>query len=216
MGFTVYNCRKDISNILITSQIRARFCYMEPGSGALDFGHSHDLGHEIFIILAGRVEFQISGDIKELGPGQMCYALTDEPHSVRVIGDEPVHMYLSVTPHIQPTHTFYDDEHKRQPPHFRPSSDYDTQTDSISPVEHLVDEHIEKTRAVAAQAQASAQVQEEQGAALRKALEAGDLEEATRLREAMWSPLLELFKSVNELAEGWNALSPGAGQVNTA
>ena len=216
MGFTVYNCRKDISNILITSQIRARFCYMEPGSGALDFGHSHDLGHEIFIILAGRVEFQISGDIKELGPGQMCYALTDEPHSVRVIGDEPVHMYLSVTPHIQPTHTFYDDEHKRQPPHFRPSSDYDTQTDSISPVEHLVDEHIEKTRAVAAQAQASAQVQEEQGAALRKALEAGDLEEATRLREAMWSPLLELFKSVNELAEGWNALSPRAGQVNTA
>ena len=216
MGFTVYDCRKDISNILVTSQIRARFCYMEPGSGALDFGHSHDLGHEIFIILAGRVEFQISGDIKELGPGQMCYALTDEPHSVRVIGDEPVHMYLSVTPHIQPTHTFYDDEHKRLPPHFRPSSDYDTQTDSTSPVEHLVDEHIEKTRAVAAQAQASAQVQEEQGAALRKALEAGDLEEATRLREAMWSPLLELFKSVNELAEGWNALSPRAGQVNTA
>ena len=144
MGFTVYDCRKDISNILVTSQIRARFCYMEPGSGALDFGHSHDLGHEIFIILAGRVEFQISGDVKELGPGQMCYALTDEPHSVRVIGDEPVHMYLSVTPHIQPTHTFYDDERKRLPPHFRPSSDYDTQTDSTSPVEHLVDEHIER------------------------------------------------------------------------
>ena len=216
MGFTVYDCRKDISNILVTPQIRARFCYMEPGSGALDFGHSHDLGHEIFIILAGRVEFQISGDVKELGPGQMCYALTDEPHSVRVISDEPVHMYLSVTPHIQPTHTFYDDEQKRLPPHFRPSSDYDTQTDSTSPVEHLVDEHIEKTRAVAAQAQASAQVQEEQGAALGKALEAGDLEEATRLREAMWSPLLELFKRVNELAEGWNALSPRAGRVNAA
>ena len=39
----------------------------------------------------------------------MCYALVDEPHSVRVLGDEPVYMYLSVTPHIQPTHTFFDD-----------------------------------------------------------------------------------------------------------
>ena len=74
MGFTVYDCREDIRNILVTPQIRARFCRMEPGPGSLDKFHTHDLGHEIFIILSGRVEFRISGVTKELGPGQMCYA----------------------------------------------------------------------------------------------------------------------------------------------
>ena len=216
MAFTVYDCRKDIRNILVTPQIRARFCYMESGSGELNFGHTHDLGHEIFIILSGRVEFQISGDVKELGAGQMCYALTDEPHSVRVVGDEPVHMYLSVTPHIQPTHTLYDEDLNRLPPWFRPSRDYDTQTDSTTPVEQLVDQHVETTRAVAALAQTSARIQEEQAAALKKALEAGDMEEATRLREAMWWPLLDLFKKVNEMADGWNTLSPIAGEVDAA
>ena len=92
MGFEVYDCRRDIRNILVLPQIRARFCRLEPGTGSLDAWHTHDLGDEIFIILSGRVEFKINGEVKEVGPGQMCYALTDEPHSVRVLGDEPVYM----------------------------------------------------------------------------------------------------------------------------
>ena len=123
MGFEVYDCREDIRNILVTQNIRARFCRLEPRSGSLDEWHTHDLGDEVFIILSGRVEFKINGEVKEGGPGQMCYALADEPHSVRVIGDEPVYMYLSVTPHIQPTHTMYDEDENRLPPVFRPSSD---------------------------------------------------------------------------------------------
>ena len=63
--------------------------------------------------------------------------------SVRVIGDEPVYMYLSVTPHIQPTHTMYGEDQNRLPPLFRPSSDYDTETDSTAPVQELVDQHVE-------------------------------------------------------------------------
>ena len=51
MGFTVYDCRKDIRNILVTPQIRARFCRLEPGPGSLDKFHTHDLGHEIFLSL---------------------------------------------------------------------------------------------------------------------------------------------------------------------
>ena len=149
MGFEVYDCRRDIRNILVRPQIRARFCRLEPGTGSLDAWHTHDLGDEIFIILSGRAEFKINGEVKEVGPGQMCYALTDEPHSVRVIGDEPVYMYLSVTPHIQPTHTFYDDKGERQPPYFRPSSDYDTETDSTTPVAELIDGHINAVRALA-------------------------------------------------------------------
>ena len=50
---------------------------MEPGQSAQR--HSHDLGHEIFLILEGRVEFEIDGETEELGPGQMCIALADQP-----------------------------------------------------------------------------------------------------------------------------------------
>ena len=35
MGFEVYDCRRDIRNILVRPQIRARFCRLEPGTGLL-------------------------------------------------------------------------------------------------------------------------------------------------------------------------------------
>ena len=216
MGFTVYDCREDIRNILVTPQIRARFCILEPSTGSLDAYHTHDLGHEIFIILSGRVEFMISGVVKELGPGQMCYARLDEPHSVRVIGDEPVHMYLSVTPHIQPTHTFYDEDDTRQPPHFRPSSDYDTETDATTPVGDLIGRQIEALNSLGQLAREAAQVQEEQAAGLKEALDADNLEEASRRRDLMWEPLLKLFQQTAEIADGWNTLSPRAGVVHAA
>jgi mannose-6-phosphate isomerase-like protein (cupin superfamily) len=213
MGFTVYDYREDIRNILATPQIRARFCLLEPGTGDLDQSHTHDLGHEIFIILSGRAEFKIDGEVKELGPGQMCYALAGEPHGVRVIGDEPVYMYLSVTPHIQPTHTFYSDEGERQPPLFRPSSDYDTRTDEDTPIDQLIDRHADATRRVAEEAQASVQVQERMAKALKEALAAGDGKAAADIRAVMSEAHLALFKATEKLAEEWNALAPRAGTL---
>ena len=32
---------------------------------------------------------------------------------------------------------------------------------------------------------------------------AGDMEAASRVREAMWAPLLQLFKQTSEVADGW-------------
>ena len=92
MGFPVYDYRTDVRNVLVTPQIRSRFLKMEPGQSAQL--HSHDLGHEIFLILEGRVEFEIDGETEALGPGQMCIALADQPHTVRVLGDEPMTMYF--------------------------------------------------------------------------------------------------------------------------
>jgi len=67
MGFPVYDYRKDIRNILVTPQIRARFLRMEVGQ--VNQGHTHDLGHEVFLILQGRAEFEIDGQKEVLGPG---------------------------------------------------------------------------------------------------------------------------------------------------
>src|SRR5207237_7658639 len=120
---------------------------MEPGQ----FGrrHSHDLGHEVFLVLAGRAAFEIEGETAELGPGQMCVVLADQLHSVRVIGAEPMTMYLSVTPHVQPTHTSWSDEGERLPPHFMPSTAYDLDPDPTIPIEALLDRHVTAAQAVA-------------------------------------------------------------------
>src|SRR5437773_801118 len=123
MGFPVYDFREDVRNVLVTPQIRSRFLRMEPGQVARR--HSHDLGHEVFLVLSGRAEFEIEGETAELGPGQMCVVLADQLHAVRVVGDEPMTMYLSVTPHVQPTHTMWSEDGQRLPPRFMPSSAYD-------------------------------------------------------------------------------------------
>lgn len=215
MSFPVYDCRQDLRNILVTPQIRARFCRAEPGTGGHETYHTHDLGHEIFLVLTGRLEFRISGKTREVGAGQLCFALAGEPHSVRVLGDEPAHFYLSVTPHIQPTHTFYDDAGARRPPLFRPSSDYDARPDDPSvPMAELIGRHLEAVRATADAAQRCAEVQQMTATALEAALAAGNGEEAARLREQMWAPLLDTFARVGELAQAWNHLAPRAGGVH--
>jgi quercetin dioxygenase-like cupin family protein len=139
MSFTIYDYRTDVRNVLVTTQIRSRFLRMQPGQVAQS--HSHDLGHEVFLILEGRCEFEIDDETQELGPGQMCVALADQIHSIRVVGDEPMTLYLSVTPHVQPTHTRWTEDGQRVPPRFAPSSAYDAQPDLSMSVEELIERH---------------------------------------------------------------------------
>ena len=66
MSLKVYDYRSDIVNMLVTPQIRCRFLKMAVGQ--FNAGHTHDLGHEIFLILQGRAEFEIDGQSAVLGP----------------------------------------------------------------------------------------------------------------------------------------------------
>ena len=64
-------------------------------------------------------------------------------------------------------------------------------------------------RTLAAQAQESARIQEERGQELKQALMASDMEAPfRRVREAMWEPLLQLFKQTSAVANGWNRNEP--------
>jgi quercetin dioxygenase-like cupin family protein len=208
MSFTVYDYRTDIRNVLVTPQIRSRFLHMAPGQTAQL--HSHDLGHEVFLVLAGRAEFEIDGDTQELGPGQMCVALADQSHSIRVIGDEPMTMYLSVTPHIQPTHTTRTKEGARLPHRFMPSSAYDVETATSTSVETLVERYLEAAKAVNQAAQASAIVQQNTAAKLKDAIAEGNSSAAIDARNALWEVLFEMFAKVYDLADVWNELAPRA------
>ncbi len=206
MALDVYDFRRkeDQRNVLVTPQIRSRLFRLEPGPDGAEL-HSHDLGHEIFLILQGRCLFEIDGEEAELGPGQMCVALSDQPHRVRVVGDEPVIMYLSVTPHIVPTHTGRTADGGRHPVRIGGLNQFDRQTDVETPLAAMVDSYIETAEAAASALRASAG----EAAALKGA--DGPLEDAGKARLAVWENLCKAFTTVYELGEVWNNMAPRAG-----
>ena len=113
MPIDFFDYRSDIGNIFISPKMRGRFLRHEPGEGG-PF-HSHDIGDELFLILQGQCEFRIDGETAVLGPGQLCVAQSGQQHEVRVVGNEPMIMFLVVAPHLEPTHTFWDANRKRLP-----------------------------------------------------------------------------------------------------
>ncbi len=115
MALEVFDSRTDVRNLFITPEIRSRVMRFQPGEVA--HGHTHDVGHEMFVVLAGQAEFTIAGKSGLVGPGQICVARAGEWHEIRIVGAEPMTLYLSVTPHIEPTHTQWDREGGTQLPY---------------------------------------------------------------------------------------------------
>ncbi len=207
MGFDVFDYRTVDRNVLVTPEIRARLYHMKPGQ--VDRRHSHDLGHEVFLILEGEAEFTINGETRVLGPGQMCVALADEIHQVRnLLPDRETVMYLSVSPHIQPTHTGRNDDDSPQPPLFAPNANYHAETDLNVPMDLLLERHLEAAQVAAEAAQANLERHRAMVHALRQARSADDLEAAATARNAMWETLYTLFKAMYALGSTWNEVAP--------
>jgi mannose-6-phosphate isomerase-like protein (cupin superfamily) len=211
MAIEVYDYRTDIRNVLVTPQIRARFIQIDVGdiSGGArpGQGHSHDLGHEVFLVLQGQAEFEIEGETAVVGPGQMCVALVDEVHTVRNVGDEPVILYLSVTPHIQPTHTGWTEDGEKAPPGFNRSTAYDVPEHDPGATEALLTAHLDAVARYADTVAAALAAHRGQGEAFRAAAADGDGDAARDARDAMWASLYPLFAGSHDLAEAWNAFT---------
>ena len=207
MPFTVYDYRTDVRNVVITPEIRSRFMRMEPGTVAAR--HSHDLGHEVFLVLEGHAEFEIDGDRAVLGPGQMCFARADQMHQVRVVGDKPMTLYLSVTPHIEPTHTRWDDRGQKLPPRYGMATGTERagRPQAAEAPSARVDRHVAAAKALAAAAAANAKAQEKEAAGLGRALAAGDSRAAKAAVDAMWQQIYQAHKSVQALEAAWNEVT---------
>ena len=204
MGFPVYDFRNSehIKNLLVAPEMRSRLMRMEPG-GEFNSRHSHDLGIEVFLILQGRAEFEIEGETEIIEPGQLCFARVDEAHAVRVIGDEPVIMYLSVTPHILPTHTGRTDDGEAKPIRFSPHGSYDVELDpTVTRFDRLERQRV----AVDTFGQAARALVENHRQAT-DALNISDENDETT-RNEMWAKLYDVHKTLYELSDSWNDLSP--------
>lgn len=208
MPLEVFDYRTDVRNIFIAPEMRARIIRREPG--ATGGGHTHDLGHEIFLVLEGQGEFTIAGESAILGPGQICIARADEWHTIRVVGDEPLTYYLSVTPHLEPTHTQWDHEGGTKLPYQYGSSTRDERRARTTPPEALLARHLAAAHALADAADANAVAQEAAATQLRDALDAGDNAAAKDAIDTMWRSISTTYKQVQEMETVWNELAPTA------
>ena len=108
MPIQVYDYRANLSNLVVEPQIRSRFRRVE--LGPVPQVHSHDLGGETFVVMEGQIEFTVDGESVVCTPGQAIFVPPRTTHAVRAVGDQPGVIYLSVSPHVEPTHTFYEDD----------------------------------------------------------------------------------------------------------
>ena len=108
---SVFDWRDDpMGTIVAVPPIRARFMRFEPGFAQTE-GHSHEQsgGWELFLCLEGALEFTIDGVPVVITAGQALTAAPWQVHILRCVSDVPAILYLSVTPHVPPTHTWYDE-----------------------------------------------------------------------------------------------------------
>ena len=208
MPLQVFDYRRDIKNVVITPEIRARFLRFEPGDVATR--HSHDLGAEVFLIMQGRAEFEIEGETAVLGPGELCFAGRDEMHQVRVVGDEPVIMYLSVTPHVEPTHTMYAGDGSRLPPAYGHStSEERAEHDPSAGVStaELALAHFRASRELARLARQTAARHAQRTAEIEQLAAAGDGAQAKAVVDAMWPDTYATLSAVARVEAAWNELA---------
>ena len=210
MPFEVYDYRRDIRNVVVTPEIRCRFMRLEPGQ--VGKSHSHDLGHEVFLILEGQAEFNIDGEKRVLGSGQMCFAPADQMHEVVAVGDQPMIMYLSVTPHLEPTHTWWDERGQKLPPRYGVTSQPEEKAPSPDPTPLLADKHVAACAALAETAVASAQAQAAAAADLKDAVAAGDEIGMKAAIDAMWVHIYATHKRLAAMEAIWNDLAERAPQ----
>ncbi len=210
MAYRIFDYRTDVRNLEITPEVRARFIRLSPHE--VHERHSHDLGHEIFLVLEGQAEIEIDGERAILGPGQLCFVRAGQLHQVRNAGAAPLTLYLSVTPHIEPTHTHWDDQGNKLPPRYGGATAREREEAGavFPPIADLAARQLaaieQLERSVRAAIPAHDRLRERAAAAERDAA----IKETV---DALWAELYPLFRAVSALALAWNDLAAAAGAV---
>jgi mannose-6-phosphate isomerase-like protein (cupin superfamily) len=68
--------------------------------------HSHDGADEVFLFLSGAGEINEEGEVARVGPGDIVVTPAEHKHKIKSF-DDPLVMWLTVTPNRVPSHTHY-------------------------------------------------------------------------------------------------------------
>ena len=201
MPIEVLDFHTDIRNVFVAPTMRGRFLRHEPGE--IGPFHSHDVADELFLILQGQCEFTIEGEKAVLSPGQICVARAGEKHEVRVVGDEPMIMFLVVAPHLEPTHTFWDHHRNRLPERYNMTTQEEyAAADHSEPVPTLVQAATAALAELAFETAKAANVL----AAKAASLGSGGPVAKAALDEA-WTSIRVMHQRLFAFQEAWNALA---------
>ncbi len=204
MPIPVWDFRKDVANVVVEPEIRARFSRMEPGpAGNL---HSHDVAGEIFVVLDGQCEFIVEDERVTCSPGQMIYVPPKLRHTLHAVGDAPCTVYLSVTPHVEPTHTRWNDELVEQPPRY--GTWRGTAPDPLAGTEttELVRRYAAEARKLADLAATHAETVEHQASTRTE----DGTPESKQQMDQVWGTLRDVLWQVRTAEIAWNMLAPRA------
>lgn len=208
MSLEVFDPQRDIKNLFITPEIRNRIMQVAPG--VTTPGHTHDLGHETFVVLDGQAEFTIDGQSAILGPGQVCVARAGQWHTIRCVGESPMTMYLSVTPHIEPTHTHWDREGGTRLP-YRYGDSTRAERQAAPPSESpdaLIERFLIASTQLADAAQANATAQQAAAVNLRSALDQQDAGAVQGAVDTMWRAFYAMYTTLQATEASWNRVAP--------
>ena len=207
MTIPVYDYRQDIANVIVRPEIRSRFMRLEPGPAAPL--HSHDLGGEIFLVLEGQCEFIVEEERITCGPGQLVYMEPRVRHSLHAAGDEPCVVYLSVTPHVEPTHTRYGETDTPLPPVYggwRGKEHRDATVDRSTA--DLARTYAAAARSLAVLARENAEGLEQHIDVLARGDIAHDQQAMKQTMDEMWLRLRDVLQQVSDTERVWNDLAP--------
>jgi hypothetical protein len=115
-------------------------------------------------------------------------------HAVRAVGDTPGAIYLSVAPHVEPTHTMYDAAGDCVPPRYgvwREAGDGDTSSDSPASYAEALDAYRAATARLLELVRASVGSEEGGAASI----------------DALWVALRPVLEQVRTVERTWNALA---------
>lgn len=204
MAIRVWDFRSDVANVVVEPEIRARFSRMEPGpAGNL---HSHDIAGEVFVVLDGQCEFIVEDERVTCGPGQMIYVPPKLRHTLHAVGAAPCTVYLSVTPHVEPTHTRWNAALVEQPPRYGTWRGSAPDPHAATATAALARQYAAEARRLADLAATHADAMERQAAAV-----ADDGAPAAKEQmDEVWRTLRDVLWQVRTAELAWNALAPRA------
>ena len=92
--------------LVYTDYVRGGVLTFAPGFAADK--HFHQDADEIFWFFQGTCRVTVPDGAFIIPAGNIIYTAPYEWHIIENVGDEPLLMFLTVTPNIVPSHTFFD------------------------------------------------------------------------------------------------------------
>jgi mannose-6-phosphate isomerase-like protein (cupin superfamily) len=196
MSIPVHDYRSDLTNICVQPQIRSRFRRVE--LGPVPPVHSHDLGGETFLVMDGQIEFTVADERVVCQQGQSIFVPPRTTHAVRAVGEHPGVIYLSVSPHVEPTHTQYDADGQTLPPKYGVwQAAGGGEPRSELPVSTLLERYRAAAQSLAELAQANT-------ATVGSATSSEDIKKTV---DQLWEGLKPVLLQVEALEREWNELA---------